>query len=89
MNGQLDTDDWKAFNAENNVRKINRRKEQTEEITRLAQKGFLVVKITDYQYRINAILDIYPTNKKFHNIATGKRGKYFFLSQLIQKQLDK
>lgn len=31
---------------------------------------------TDYQYRINGILDIYPQNQRYHDIRKNKRGDY-------------
>ncbi len=37
---------------------------------------FDVVQLTEYQYRINGVLDLYPVRLKFHNIKTQKRGTF-------------
>lgn len=42
----------------------------------LIDAGLTVQKLTDYQYRINSRLDIYPRNKRYHDIKTNKRGSY-------------
>lgn len=42
----------------------------------LEELGYTVERKTEYQFRINGVLDIYPTNAKFHNIKTGKRGSF-------------
>lgn len=35
-----------------------------------------VRQITEYQYRIDGKIDIYPSNHKYHILKTGKRGHY-------------
>ena len=42
----------------------------------LEGKGFEVKKFTDYQYRINKVLDIFPTSQYYHDIKNNKRGDY-------------
>lgn len=39
-------------------------------------KRYSVKKFTEYQWRINGIIDIYPVNEKYHNIKTQERGSY-------------
>lgn len=46
------------------------------EIDVLKAKGYQVEKLTLYQYRVECVLDLYPTRKRFHNIANQKRGQY-------------
>jgi hypothetical protein len=45
-----------------------------------------VIQLTEYQYRIDGKLDIYPSNRKWHVLATGKRGQYRNISD-IRRQL--
>lgn len=42
----------------------------------LEEFGYKVEKKTEYQFRINGVLDVYPTNARFHDLATGKRGSF-------------
>jgi len=47
------------------------------ELDRLSKKGFNVRNMNRaMQFRINDILDIYPTNRRWHNLETGERGGY-------------
>lgn len=49
---------------------------RVKEILDLRTKGFKVVELTPYQYRINGFLDLYPKNGRFHDLRTGERGNY-------------
>lgn len=46
------------------------------EIERLKTKGYRIHEFTPYQFRINDVLDIYPMNKKWHDLVNNKRGAY-------------
>lgn len=49
--------------------------------------GLLVTYLSPYQIRFskeNIRLDIYPVNKKFHDLYTGDRGDYWNLDKLVQ-----
>jgi hypothetical protein len=48
---------------------------RTADIMILRQE-FKVRKFTDYQYRIDGFIDLYPTNRAYHNIKTQERGIY-------------
>jgi len=55
--------------------------EKLDWIGKLVKFGLTVKKITGYQYRVSCkpasmCIDIYPINKKFHDIETGARGVY-------------
>ena len=54
---------------------------------RLAKQGYEVRMITEFQYRINGALDVYPTNNKWHNIKTGERGTYSQLTRFVKSVL--
>lgn len=45
-------------------------------VDRLRPYDVTIQKITEWQYRINGTLDLYPVNRRYHNIKTGKRGDY-------------
>lgn len=65
---------WKAFKQHNSLEKEKRRQRIVQKILNLRKKGYRVVELTPYQFRINNQLDIYPVNGKYHNIKTGERG---------------
>lgn len=43
-------------------------------IKELRELGFEVKEVTSFQFRINEMIDIYPSNRKYHNLITRKRG---------------
>lgn len=45
--------------------------------------------LTPYQCRIEGILDIYPTGRKFHNLITGERGMFIDSNKCIDEQIKK
>ena len=55
------------------------------EISDLAEEyGWEIKHITEYQIRINNILDIYPTNKKYCNLNTKGWGQYENVKDLVK-----
>lgn len=75
---QVDEDDeselWREHNKEMQQMRDRRRNSIEKVFEALEFQGYSVRHITPYQIRINEILDIYPSNKRWHNIKTGKRG---------------
>lgn len=64
-----------------------RRKIEVDKLTCL-KKDYRIKKLTDYQYRVNDVIDIFPTNQKFHNIVTNKRGQYFDLKRALEFEIS-
>lgn len=48
----------------------------TVELGELYTNGFDIDQKTEWQYRIDETLDIYPRNHRWHNLKTGERGSY-------------
>jgi len=67
---------YEAMREERRERATARRTESAIVFLELAHGGFKVRMLTEYHYRINERLDIYPTGTKWHDIKTGKRGFY-------------
>lgn len=80
-------EDWRAWKEDKKTKNKERLKDNTEDILALKDMMFEVEKLTEYQYRINKTLDLYPVHRKFHNIKTGKRGTYGKLLPLLEKHL--
>lgn len=63
-----------------------RRAKGVYELKRLSDKGYDVQNLNKgYQFRINNRLDVYPTNKRYHDIKTGKRGGYSTIHDFVVK----
>ncbi len=57
-------------------RKASRRATETETLLSLREDGFEIKQLTEYHFRVNGFLDIFPTSKKWHNVKTNRRGRY-------------
>lgn len=54
------------------------------DIEQLKAKGHKVLKLNDWQFRINGMLDIWPSTSKFHMLKSNKRGNYRNLVEWIE-----
>ena len=53
----------------------NRRRSQFGEVIReFENMGFEVKEVSRFQYRFNDCVDIFPSNKRYHDLKTHKRG---------------
>ncbi len=81
-----DADDMKYYREEQQKRRAERLPIRQEEIEALAPE-YTVKKLTDYQFRINEVLDLYPIHKNWHNIKTKKRGQYKSVIEIVKQQI--
>ncbi len=58
-----------------------------EKIDILIAQDYRVHRFTRYHYRIADRLDIYPRNKRWHEILTMRRGTYSDLINFVQDHL--
>jgi len=66
----------RQYKDEQQERRRKRLPTRIQEIASLSENGYTVIKLTDYQFRINGILDLYPTHRRWHDLKTNKRGEY-------------
>jgi hypothetical protein len=43
---------------------------------RLKKRGYLIERLTEYQFRVECVLDLYPVRYRWHNVSNGKRGSW-------------
>lgn len=67
---------WADYKDEQRERRAARLAVRTEQILGLREKGYAVRRLTDYQYRVNEAVDLYPTHNLFHDLKTGTRNNY-------------
>lgn len=75
--------DWTQYKSDQKQRRIDRLPVRQMEIESLSELGYTVEKKTEYQYRINGLIDLYPIHNRWHNIKTSKRGGAKSLKQFI------
>lgn len=72
-----DSDMWKAHNEDMKQMREKRNDLASKDLETLAKTdGIRSVYITPYQIRIEEVLDIWPSNKNYHDIQTNERGRY-------------
>lgn len=82
----MDAEDFKDYREAQQKRRADRLPIRQQEIESLAP-AYDVKKLTNYQFRINGTLDLYPIHKNFHNIKTNKRGQYKTALDIVKSQL--
>jgi hypothetical protein len=59
-----------------NVFRARRRKPRVQAVLRLQDQGFTVRAVNgEYHYRINGVLDYYPTRNLYHDLKKNVRGE--------------
>jgi len=69
-----DKENWRRHKEDMRIMRDRRRQRLKEAIRNFRGMGFEVVEISPYQYRFNNTLDIYPSNKRFHDLTKDTRG---------------
>ena len=82
----MDAEDYRERKDAQQKRRAKRLPERQQEIENLAPE-FEVKKLTEYQYRINGIIDLYPIHKNFHDIKKNKRGMYKNALEFIRSRI--
>lgn len=74
---------WRDVHKEQRRHKERNRNSFLKELDMI---GLDYKRLTNYQYRFslpNNVIDIYPTNKKYHNITDQTRGRYTSLCKFL------
>lgn len=70
------TEMWRAVRHAKQDRLARRRERGTSEIAGLTQAGYAVRTLTEFQFRVNEAVDLFPTNRRYHDLRSNKRGTY-------------
>lgn len=87
-------DDFRAMSEAAKQNRAERRVSQTNHLINCCLKHEYAYRVFNdgSQYRVEGIIDIYPTNQRFHILGSGKRGRYkniwAFLPAVIKKAKD-
>ena len=66
---------WDMLNKEEaHDLKVKRRNKTCKRLYEITDK---IEELTEFHYRLFGKLDIYPTSRKYHNLITNKRGKFY------------
>jgi len=78
---------WKAYKEAQQHRRHLRLPKRTGEIEELRADNFRVRRLTAYQFRVDEALDLYPIHRRYHVLATNKRGTYQSAKQIAVRVL--
>jgi len=89
MKPEQEQNDFQFWNEYFRERRNERRQSDTLVIKELGSAGLPVKEITEYHFRVWGFFDIYPTNRKFHNTKTGRRGQYQDIYRVLERNAPK
>lgn len=78
------SEEWKDYKQDQKDRRSERLPIRVAAINSLRELGYTVKELTEFQFRINDTVDLYPIHNRWHDIKTGKRGgcaelRYFII----------
>ena len=76
---------WAEHKRAQKVRRTERLPVRTAAILALKKSNFKIRKLSDYQFRINERLDLYPIHNRYHDIKTKERGGYGGVRKFVMK----
>jgi hypothetical protein len=79
------TEMWREIHRDQKEARAERRSRNAEDILALRNDGFEVVELTEYHFRVNGIVDFFPTNRRFHVLKANRRGFYKSAREFMKK----
>ena len=79
---------WKDYRDDQKDRRQKRLPEKTKEIYDLEQFGYVIEIKTEYQFRVNGAVDLFPIHKRYHDLRSNRRGNYRNLKTFIKSILQ-
>jgi hypothetical protein len=70
------TEMWRLHRRDVQARNAKRRDAGIPAINALTERGHTVTWLSPYQARIDGVVDLFPTHRKYHVLKTGQRGGY-------------
>lgn len=85
LENSIETRKKEAAKRANEYHKIQEKNKQ-DTVKKLKEK-YEVKELSPYQWRINGIIDIYPTNERYHLLKVNKRGEYNNLFSFLASKI--
>lgn len=80
---------WAQYRLEQKARRLKRLPIRIALIESVEQYGLTVRQLTQYQYRINDVLDVWPIHNRYHDLIRNRRGGYRDVKEFIIKWFGK
>lgn len=82
----MSDDDWDWYRREQQERRAKRLPIRTDAILHLRAQGYTVQQLTEYQFRVNGRIDLYPIHNRWHDLKTQERGGAKDLATFIKER---
>lgn len=83
----MDKDFWEPYRVEQRQRRQKRLPIRTEEILALKRQGYDVVQKSEYHFRVNDRLDLWPIHNRWHDLKTHERGGANDLAVFVKERI--
>ena len=77
---------WTQWRHDQQVRRAKRLPVRTAEILALKRQGYDVEQRTDYHFRVNGRLDLWPIHNRWHDLLTQERGGAKNLARFVKER---
>lgn len=79
--------EWDWYRFEQKKRREKRLPVRTEKILALKRQGYDVEQKTEYHFRVNGVLDLWPIHNRWHDLKTGERGGAKCLATFVKERM--
>ncbi len=83
-----DGDMWRNHRQHIQKKKEARLRKGEESMEELVALDFSVFPLSEYHFRINYTLDVWPSTGKWHDRSSGKRGTYSNLLEFVKQHFN-
>lgn len=85
MKEMTDSEMWKKHRRAQQQRRAERLPKRVDYLMELKKEGFEIQQLTEYQFRVNRVLDIYPIHHRYHDIKKNRRGGFPHLQNFVRQ----
>ena len=79
--------DWPTYRRRQQLRRSARLAARIRTIVQLKRRGYDVRQLDAGHFRVNEVLDLYPTHNQWHDLRTGMRGYAANLAIWVREHL--
>lgn len=79
--------EWDSWKFDQQQRRQKRLPIRTKAILHLRVAGYDVEQKTEYHFRINGVLDLFPIHNQWHDIRTNERGGAKDLATFVKERI--
>ncbi|GAI03928.1 unnamed protein product [marine sediment metagenome] len=75
---------WKKYRSDQQKRRLKRLPLRTQSLLKLCKEGFKIEEKTQYHFRVNNRLDVWPIHNRYHDIKKNRRGGFRNVANFVR-----